>query len=40
MRSYYTSLKIHYYTWKPLFYFLLNITVTNAYKLSSYAANG
>lgn len=40
MRSYYTSLKIHRRTWKPLFHFLLDTTVTNAYKLSSYAANG
>ena len=40
MRSYYTSLKIHRRTWKPLFHFLLNTTVTNAYKLSSYATRG
>ena len=29
MRSYYTSLKIHRRTWKPLFHFLLDTTVTN-----------
>ena len=40
IRSYYTSLKIHRRTWKPLFHFLFDMTVTNAYKLSSYATNG
>ena len=40
IRSYYTSLKIHRRTWKPLFHFLLDTTVTNAYKLSSYATRG
>jgi len=40
IRSYYTSLKIHYYTWKPFFYFLLNTTITNTYKLSSMCTRG
>ena len=40
IRSYYTSLKIHCCTQKALFYFLLNTTVTNAYKLSSYTTRG
>ena len=40
MRSYYTLLKIHRRTWKPLFYFLLDTTITNAYKLSSLCTRG
>jgi hypothetical protein len=37
---YYTSLRIHCCTWKPLFHFLFNTTVTNCYKLSPYFING
>ena len=40
MQSYYTLLKIHRRTQKPLFYFLLNTTITNAYKLSSLCTCG
>ena len=40
MRSYYTSLKVHRKTQKPLFHFLLDTTITNCYKLSSYATRG
>lgn len=38
LRSYYTSLKKHRKTWKPLFSFLLNTVTTNCYKLSSFAS--
>ena len=37
---YYTLLRIHRRTWKPLFYFLFNTTIINCYKLSSYFTNG
>ena len=40
MQLYYTSLKIYCCTWKPLFHFLLDITVINTYKLSSLCTHG
>ena len=40
MRSYYTSLKRHRKTWKPLLHFLLDTVVTNCFKLSSFANQG
>ena len=40
MRSYYTLFKIHRRTWKPLFHFFFNMTVTNCYKLSSMCTRG
>ena len=40
MRSYYTSLRVHRRTWKPLFHFLIDTIVTNCYKLSSFATPG
>ena len=36
LRSYYTILRRYNKTWKPLWYFLLDITVTNCYKLHRY----
>ena len=40
MRFYYSSLRHHYKTWKPLLHFLLNIIITNCYKLSFYSTDG
>ena len=40
MRSYYSSLRRHRKTWKPLFNFLLHTVATNCYKLSSFATPG
>jgi hypothetical protein len=32
----YTTQRVHCKTWKPLFHFLLDTSITNSYKLSSY----
>lgn len=40
MRSYYSSLRRHRKTWRPLFNFLLDTIATNCYKLSSFATPG
>ena len=32
LRSYYTRQRTHFKSWKPLWHFLLDTTVTNAYK--------
>jgi hypothetical protein len=40
MRSYYSSLRRHRRTWKPLFNFLLHTITTNCYKLSSFTTPG
>ena len=34
LRSYYTTQRTHFKTWKPLWHFLLDTTVTNAYKIA------
>ena len=34
LRSYYTTQRTHFKTWKPLWHFLLDTTITNAYKIS------
>ena len=37
-RSYYSTQQVKYRTWRPLLYFLLDVTVNNAWRLSSYAS--
>ena len=34
LRSYYTTQRTHFKTWKPLWHFLLDTTITNAYKIA------
>ena len=34
LRSYYNTQRIHFKTWKPLWHFLLDTTITNAYKIA------
>ena len=33
LRSYYTTQRVHYTSWKPLWHFLLNTTIVNSYKI-------
>ena len=34
LRSYYSTQRTHFKTWKPLWHFLLDTTITNAYKIA------
>ncbi len=36
LRSYYIIQRVYYKTWKPFFHFLLDTSITNLYRLSSY----
>jgi hypothetical protein len=37
MRSYYSTQQVRRRTWRPLLYFLLDLTLNNAYRLSTYS---
>lgn len=34
LRSYYNTQRTHFKTWKPLWHFLLDVTITNGYKIA------
>lgn len=34
LRSYYNTQRTHFETWKPLWHFLLDVTITNGYKIA------
>ena len=36
LRSYYSTQRVHFKSWKPLWHFLLDTTVTNSYKIAYY----
>ena len=36
LRCYYFTQRVHYKNWKPLWHFLLNITIVNYYKIHHY----
>lgn len=40
LRSYYNTQRVHNKSWKPLWHFLLNISLVNCYKLSSQSSPG
>ena len=40
LRCYYNTQKVHFKSWKPLWHFLLDTTITNSYKVAHYRPNG
>ena len=40
LRCYYSTQKVHFKSWKPLWHFLLDTTITNSYKVAHYKPKG
>ena len=40
LRCYYSTQKVHFKSWKPLWHFLLDTAITNSYKVAHYKPEG